>query len=106
MTKSEIRAKKERAALTEWQPHFVVEGEECMPPTEAYPALRTAVRELCAQFPVEYWRDLDQRRAYPEDFVAALTAAGYLGALIPREYGGQGMSLTEASVIVEEINRS
>jgi acyl-CoA dehydrogenase len=77
-----------------------------MPPTEAYPTLRTALRELCAQFPVEYWRDLDQRRAYPEDFVAALTAAGYLGALIPREYGGQGMSLTEASIIVEEINRS
>ncbi len=77
-----------------------------MPPTEAYPALRTAVRELCARFPVEYWRDLDQRRAYPEDFVAALTAAGYLGALIPREYGGQGMSLTEASILVEEINRS
>jgi acyl-CoA dehydrogenase len=77
-----------------------------MPPTEAYPALRSALRELCAQFPVEYWRDLDQRRAYPEDFVAALTAAGYLGALIPREYGGQGMSLTEASIIVEEINRS
>jgi acyl-CoA dehydrogenase len=77
-----------------------------MPPTEAYPTLRTALRELCAQFPVEYWRDLDQRRAYPEDFVAALTAAGYLGALIPREYGGQGMSLAEASIIVEEINRS
>src|SRR5579859_2162680 len=77
-----------------------------MPHTEAYPHLRAALRELCARFPVEYWRDLDQRRAYPEDFVAALTAAGYLGALIPREYGGQGISLTEASVIVEEINRS
>jgi acyl-CoA dehydrogenase len=77
-----------------------------MPPTEAYSALRSALRELCAQFPVEYWRDLDQRRAYPEDFVAALTAAGYLGALIPRDYGGQGMSLTKASIIVEEINRS
>jgi acyl-CoA dehydrogenase len=77
-----------------------------MPQTEAYPALRVALRELCARFPANYWRDLDQRRAYPEAFVAALTAAGYLGALIPREYGGRGMSLTEASIIVEEINRS
>ena len=77
-----------------------------MPLAESYPALRTALRELCARFPVEYWRDLDQRRAYPEDFVTALTAAGYLGALIPPEYGGLGMSLTEASIIVEEINRS
>ncbi|HZC77738.1 MAG TPA: acyl-CoA dehydrogenase family protein [Ktedonobacterales bacterium] len=77
-----------------------------MPQTEAYPALRAALRELCARFPAKYWRDLDQRRAYPEDFVAALTTAGYLGALIPREYGGRGMSLTEASIIVEEINRA
>jgi len=74
--------------------------------TEMYLELRAALRELCAQFPTEYWRDLDQRRAYPEDFVAALTSAGYLGALIPRTYGGLGMSLSEASVIVEEINRS
>lgn len=74
--------------------------------TEMYPELRAALRDLCAQFPAEYWRDLDQRRAYPEAFVAALTAAGYLGALIPQEYGGLGMSLSEASVIVEEINRS
>ena len=77
-----------------------------MPQTEAYPELRAALRALCARFPAEYWRDLDQRREYPQDFVAALTEAGYLGALIPREYGGLGMSLTEASVIVEEINRS
>ncbi len=77
-----------------------------MPQTEAYPALRAALRELCARFPANYWRNLDQRRAYPEAFVAALTAAGYLGALIPCEYGGRGMSLTEASIIVEEINRA
>jgi acyl-CoA dehydrogenase len=77
-----------------------------MPQTEANPELRAALRALCAHFPAEYWRDLDQRREYPQDFVAALTGAGYLGALIPREYGGLGMSLTEASVIVEEINRS
>lgn len=68
--------------------------------------LRAALRELCMGFPPEYWRDLDQRRAYPEAFVAALSAAGYLGALIPRAYGGLGMSLAEASIIVEEINRS
>jgi acyl-CoA dehydrogenase len=77
-----------------------------MPQAEAYPDLRAALRELCARFPAEYWRDLDERRAYPEAFVAALTPAGYLGVLIPREYGGSGMSLTEASIIVEEINRS
>ncbi|HEX5440135.1 MAG TPA: acyl-CoA dehydrogenase family protein [Ktedonobacterales bacterium] len=77
-----------------------------MSQTEIHPELRAAMRELCARFPTEYWRDLDQRRAYPQDFVAALTEAGYLGALIPREYGGLGMTLTEASVIVEEINRS
>ena len=77
-----------------------------MPQTEAYPELRTALRELCARFPTAYWRDLDQRREYPRDFVTALTEAGYLGALIPREYDGLGMSLAEASVIVEEINRS
>ena len=77
-----------------------------MPQTEAYAELRTALRELCARFPTAYWRDLDQRREYPRDFVTALTEAGYLGALIPREYDGLGMSLAEASVIVEEINRS
>jgi acyl-CoA dehydrogenase len=68
--------------------------------------LRGELRELCAQFPSTYWRDLDQRRAYPEAFVGALTGAGYLGALIPREYGGRGLGLVEASVIVEEINHS
>ncbi|MDE3229783.1 MAG: acyl-CoA/acyl-ACP dehydrogenase [Chloroflexota bacterium] len=68
--------------------------------------LRAEMRELCAQFPTTYWRDLDQQRAYPEAFVGALTRAGYLGALIPREYGGRGMGLAEASVIVEEINHA
>jgi acyl-CoA dehydrogenase len=73
---------------------------------ETYPELRAALRELCARYPHEYWRDLDQQRAYPDAFVTALTEAGYLGALIPREYGGLGMTLAEASIIVEEINRS
>lgn len=74
--------------------------------TEAFEDLRRGVRELCRQFPNSYWRELDQQRAYPEAFVQAMTKAGYLGALIPREYGGLGMSVVEASIILEEINRS
>jgi acyl-CoA dehydrogenase len=73
---------------------------------ERHPELRRAVRELCQKFPDTYWRELDQKREYPEAFVQAMTEAGYLGALIPKEYGGLGMSLTEASIILEEINRS
>ena len=67
---------------------------------------RQAVRDLCAGFGGEYWQDVDARAEYPEKFVQALTDAGWLAALIPTEYGGGGMSLTEASVILEEINRS
>ncbi|HEY1342094.1 MAG TPA: acyl-CoA dehydrogenase family protein, partial [Bryobacteraceae bacterium] len=67
---------------------------------------RQAVRELCAQFDSQYWRDIEERSAYPEQFVKALTEAGWLAALIPAEYGGGGLSLTEATVILEEINRS
>lgn len=67
--------------------------------------IRSAVRELCARFPGEYWRALEPDR-YPEEFVAALTADGWLAALIPEEYGGAGLSLTAASVILEEINAS
>jgi acyl-CoA dehydrogenase len=73
---------------------------------EAFEDLRLEVRELCQQFPNSYWRELDQQRAYPEAFVQAMTKAGYLGALIPKEYGGLGMSVVEASIILEEINRS
>src|SRR6266566_9257869 len=80
--------------------------EQGMVQVEAHAELRLAVRALCQQFPDSYWRELDQRRAYPEAFVRALTEAGYLGALIPKEYGGLGMSLVEASIILEEINRS
>ncbi len=68
--------------------------------------LRAAVRELCASFPDAYWRDLDAKRAYPETFVKALTEAGYLAALIPEAFGGSGLGITEAAVIMEEINRS
>jgi acyl-CoA dehydrogenase len=67
--------------------------------------IRDAVRALCAQFPAEYHRRVDERRGYPEEFVQALTKAGWLAALIPQEYGGSGLGLTEASVIMEEINR-
>ncbi|MCU0758378.1 MAG: acyl-CoA/acyl-ACP dehydrogenase [Steroidobacteraceae bacterium] len=71
-----------------------------------YEEIRSAVRALCAQFPDEYFRKVDADRAYPEEFVEALTKAGWLAALIPQEYGGSGLSLAEASVIMEEINRS
>ena len=68
--------------------------------------LREAVRALCARFPAEYFRGVDRAAAYPEAFVAALTEAGWLAALIPPEYGGSGLGLAEASVIMEEINRA
>ncbi|WP_303798369.1 acyl-CoA dehydrogenase family protein [Alicyclobacillus macrosporangiidus] len=68
--------------------------------------LREGVRRICARYPTRYWRELDAQRAYPEAFVRELTEAGYLAALIPEEYGGAGLGVTEASVILEEINRS
>jgi acyl-CoA dehydrogenase len=68
--------------------------------------IRDAVRDLCAQFPDEYHREVDERRGYPEEFVDALTKAGWLAALIPTDYGGSGLGLAEASVIMEEINRA
>jgi len=68
--------------------------------------LRRAVREACARFPNDYWRDLDAGRRYPEEFVRAMTEAGYLGALIPEEYGGMGLDLSAACAILEEVNRS
>jgi len=74
--------------------------------SDNFPELRQAVRALCATFAPEYWRQLDEARAYPEAFVKALTDAGWLAALIPEQYGGAGLGLTEASVILEEVNRS
>jgi acyl-CoA dehydrogenase len=68
--------------------------------------IRDAVRALCAQFPAEYHRKVDAERGYPESFVDALTEAGWLAAMIPQEFGGSGLGLAEASVIMEEINRS
>jgi alkylation response protein AidB-like acyl-CoA dehydrogenase len=68
--------------------------------------IRAAVRALCAGFPGEYWRRLDRERAYPSDFVAALTEAGFLAALIPEQYGGSGLPLAAAAAIMEEIHAS
>jgi len=68
--------------------------------------IRDGVRALCAKFPGEYWRALDRERAYPKDFVAALTEAGYLAALIPEEYGGSGLGIGAAAAIVEEVHAS
>ena len=68
--------------------------------------IREGVRALCAEFPSEYHRKIDEARGYPEDFVEALTRAGWMAALIPEEYGGSGLGLAEASVIMEEINRA
>jgi len=74
--------------------------------TELHQDLRAGVRDLCRNFPDTYWRELDAARAYPEAFVKALTGAGYLAALIPEAYGGAGLGIAEASIILEEINRS
>jgi acyl-CoA dehydrogenase len=68
--------------------------------------IRESVRALCANFPGEYWRALDRERAYPEKFVAALTRAGFLAALIPEEYGGSGLTMNAAAAIMEEIQAS
>jgi acyl-CoA dehydrogenase len=73
---------------------------------EEQQSIRAAVRDLCKRYPHAYWRDLDQRRTYPEAFVDELTRGGWLAALIPQEYGGSGLGILEASIILEEINRS
>ncbi|HSL51452.1 MAG TPA: acyl-CoA dehydrogenase family protein, partial [Candidatus Deferrimicrobiaceae bacterium] len=74
--------------------------------TDEQKALKAAVYDLCKQYPAEYWRDLDSRRDYPEAFVNELTKAGYLAVLITEEYGGGGLGIMEAALILEEINRS
>src|ERR1700728_1900580 len=73
---------------------------------DSFQDIREAVRDLCQQFAGDYFRKIDEARGYPEAFVDALTKAGWLAALIPQEYGGSGLGLTEASVIMEEINRA
>ena len=74
--------------------------------SDKYQDIRDAVRQLCAEFPDEYHRKIDAARGYPEAFVDALTKAGWLAAMIPTEYGGSGLGLGEATVVMEEINRS
>jgi alkylation response protein AidB-like acyl-CoA dehydrogenase len=74
--------------------------------SETYPEIREAIAKLCAQFPGQYWRDLDRQMAYPTAFVNALTEAGYLAVLIPEEYGGSGLQLSAAAAVLEEIQRA
>ena len=75
-------------------------------PKEALDEIRKAVRELCARFPETYWSKMDAERKYPEDFISALTQGGWLSILVPEKYGGAGLGMREASVVLEEINRS
>ena len=77
-----------------------------MPSTEQCPEIREEIRKLCSKYPDEYWRKLDKEGEYPEHFVQELTDAGWLAALIPEQYGGSGLTVREASVILEEVNRS
>ena len=75
-------------------------------PTPGHAEIRAAIGRLCASYPGEYWRRLDAERAYPTEFVQALTKAGYLACLIPAEYGGSGLGLVAAAAILEEIHKS
>src|SRR6266568_1170648 len=74
--------------------------------TDDQKALKAAVYDLCKQYSAEYWRELDAKREYPDAFINDLTKAGYLAVLIPQEYGGAGLGIMEAALILEEINRS
>jgi len=79
---------------------------QALPAMDEHQDIRDAVRQLCAGFDSTYWQSVDEQRGYPETFVDALTQAGWLAALIPQEFGGSGLNLTQASVIMEEINLS
>src|SRR5206468_6930490 len=68
--------------------------------------IRDEIRKVCREFPDSYWREIDGKKEYPEGFVRKLSELGWLAALIPKEYGGTGLGITEASIILEEINRS
>ena len=81
-------------------------AEICITLTEEQQALRKAVYELCQLYPGAYWRELDEKREYPEAFVQELTKAGYLSILIPEEFGGSGLGLGAATAVLEEIHRS
>ncbi|MBB4371083.1 acyl-CoA dehydrogenase [Bradyrhizobium sp. cir1] len=86
------------------EPAIEADAEVSVALGEDFPELRATVRKICAKFPGEYWRALEDRSGYPTEFVEALTGAGFLGALIPEEYGGSGLPLRAAAVILEEIN--
>ncbi len=73
---------------------------------DEFSEIREGVRSLCEKFPGEYWRALDRERAYPAEFVKALTAAGWLSILIPEEYGGAGLGISAASAVLEEIHKA
>jgi acyl-CoA dehydrogenase len=75
-------------------------------PNISHDAIRAAIREVCSNYPGDYWRDLDRAKAYPTELVKELTDLGWLATLIPAEYGGAGLGVTEASIVLEEINRS
>jgi len=77
-----------------------------MASADLHESLRQNVRDLCRRFPDTYWRDLEPNREYPTEFISTLTKAGYLAALIPEQYGGAGLGITEAAIILEEINKS
>jgi acyl-CoA dehydrogenase len=79
---------------------------DMLEPSGLHGDIRDSVRRLCARFDLDYWRRCDEQRAYPEDFVRAMSEAGWLGALIPEEYGGAGLGITEADIILEEVNCS
>ena len=79
---------------------------QALPAIDEHQDIRDAVRQLCASFDSNYWQSVDEQRGYPEAFVEALTKAGWLAALIPQQFGGSGLNLTQASVIMEEINLS
>ena len=84
----------------------VNQGEWMNRNRELHDDLRQGMRQLCARYPDEYWRELDKKEGYPNEFVQAMTEAGYLAALIPEAYGGIGVGVTEASIILEEVHRS
>ena len=88
------------------QQHGVAGDPQSIDRAHAHDEIRAEVRKLCARFPGEYWRELDRERGYPTAFVNALTEAGYLGALIPEEYGGAGLQLSAAAAILEEIHHA
>ncbi|MCP2212233.1 acyl-CoA dehydrogenase family protein [Bradyrhizobium diazoefficiens] len=90
--------------MNDHEPAVAADAEVSVALGEDFPELRATVRKICAKFPGEYWRALEDRSGYPTEFVEALTEAGFLGALIPDEYGGSGLPLRAAAVILEEIN--